>query len=109
MASCCHAGKSSRGAPCSAARNSSSVMATTSPVVRLRKEDCSSDWKSIPSIISLSLTCTFIPPTLSYMVSLLCLVLACSLSLFSAHIRSHLTQNGGLSERLACLVMGCLG
>jgi hypothetical protein len=27
----------------SAARNSSSVMETTSPVVRLRKEDCSSD------------------------------------------------------------------
>src|SRR5439155_1320252 len=33
-----------------------SVMATTSPVVRLSKEDCSSDWKSIPSIRSDSFT-----------------------------------------------------
>src|SRR5262249_8664174 len=56
MASCCHSGKSSRGASFSAARNSSSVTETTSPVVRLRKEDCSSDWKSIPSRISWSLT-----------------------------------------------------
>src|SRR6266705_682406 len=108
IASCCHSGKSSRGASCSAARNSSLVTETTSPVVRLRKEDCSSDWKSIPSRISWSLTCTVIPPAPSYVVSLLGGVSACSVSLFAAHVRSHLTQKGGYRARLACLVIGCL-
>src|SRR5215471_10965727 len=109
MASCCQAGKVSRGTSFSAARNSSSVIETTSPVVRLRNEDCSSDCKSIPSRISWSLTCTVIPPAPSYVIPFLGVVSAGSVSLFAAHVRSHLTQNGGYRAYLACLVIGWLG
>ena len=47
--------------------------------------------------------------TASYVSSRLAGLWACSGSLFSVHVRSHLIQNRGWSARLACLVIGCLG
>src|SRR4029453_11809933 len=51
----------------------------------------------------MSLTCTAIQTTPSYVVSLLCLVLACSGRFVSAHVRSHLTPKGGGEGTLGVL------